>query len=357
VRDDNATICLNPYMLTAREQEFAHRLEDVLSRKICILGGRAAAVSEVNQKDRARRMAQRLGIPVAPGEIVELPMGTDGRPADLGLLEETIRRYLPETGRVIVRGACGSSGSSLFTLQEKDIGSGLDLIRRRVDNSVYLVESLFDLVVSPNIGVFIDPVEGEVSCVSITDQVFDPNTTYVGNTYPSRAKTVHRMVEYSRQFGRHLWDMGLSGYVGFDFCEYEDCSNTPICFFSEVNPRVNGATYAQAMWERVATRSNYSGTYRPEAFAAASALTKARTFEELTAIYGRHFIGRGRSTGLIPYNTGCLYEGRCSFMLLGRSLDHVRNLWRIVREDLSLGQASEERMGLDFWAAEHDQIR
>ena len=117
---------------------------------------------------------------------------------------------------------------------------------------MFLVESYYELEASPNVSMFIDPRTGDITCLSVSDQVLDPQLRHLGNRYPSRATLVDQMVAAARRFCVWLRDRRITGHQGFDFCEYrEPASGQRKMFFAELNPRVTGATYPTQVLKRL----------------------------------------------------------------------------------------------------------
>src|SRR3954452_19985811 len=159
---------LHPFMCTAGQFELARALGDRLGTSVGVLGGNPDVVAYADEKHHIRSLSLELGVPVAPGEVV-----------DAVSLLPAVRRQLFRTGRVIVRGASGASGSATFIC-----GSGShdqdrlqDWLSRRVENRIFLVEALVDAVASPNIQIHVS-TDGSTECVGITDQLLDPALTH-----------------------------------------------------------------------------------------------------------------------------------------------------------------------------------
>jgi hypothetical protein len=178
---------------------------------------------------------------------------------------------------------------------------------------------MFPLTVSPNICLFIDPVDGEISCQSVTDQILLGEVSYNGNSFPSRARTLDRILASARVLAEWFRGRGLTGYVGFDFCEYETPGGAAGFFLAEINPRVNGAIYATALMNKM-------NSGMTQAFMTKFARPPSRSFSELCDLLRGRLFDPRTGTGIVPYNTGCLPYGRCILAVFGQSLDQVRTL-------------------------------
>ena len=80
-----------------------------------------------------------------------------------------IERQLRHTGRVILRGASGASGSSTFVVGRggEDTTGVLRRIASRTDNRIYLVEAMVEATVSPNVQIQVHADDGPL--VSVPD--------------------------------------------------------------------------------------------------------------------------------------------------------------------------------------------
>ena len=107
---------------------------------------------------------------------------------------------------------------------------------------------------SPNLGVFIDPRTRDISCFSCTEQLFAPKLIHSGNRYPATAQSLPEMISVAEQFTRHFRDCGVTGHLGFDFCEHTSPIGGPGYILAEINPRLNGATYCQALFNALNRR-------------------------------------------------------------------------------------------------------
>jgi len=191
----NKKIILNPFIATRKEFKLAATLESLLGKKVQLLGN-PDIVDYANHKHSVKAKALELGVPVCEGDIVELDFGDAGKPVDLKPIRVAIDKYIHKTGRVIIRGTYGASGSSVFIVENnpESVEKALSDIADRTSNKIYLVEVMLKLVASPNIMLHVEPDNGRVLCVSVTDQILSDNLMHDGNVYPSSAKTLTDML-------------------------------------------------------------------------------------------------------------------------------------------------------------------
>jgi biotin carboxylase len=276
------------------------------------MGGSARITRYADQKHHMRAKAQELGIPVAEGEVAELAHPGGRRRRDLEPVRAAIERQLHRSARVIVRGASGASGSSTFVVGRggEDTSGILRRIAQRADNRFYLVETMVEATVSPNVQIHIPADDGPLVCTGITDQRWSRGLIHAGNQVPSSARMVEAMEAWARVLANWMRRQGYTGPVGFDFVEYRDpVTGGHRAILAEVNPRVNGCTYPLAVRARLKSPAFFSGTVE----------TRAASFARVKAAIGHLLFDPDRGTGVVPYATGCLEDGRCSLVALARS--------------------------------------
>jgi hypothetical protein len=269
-----------------------------------------------------RARAEELGIPVADGEVAELTFAGGRRRRDLEPVRAAIERQLRHTGRVIVRGASGASGSSTFVVGRggEDTNGVLRRIASRSDNRIYLVEAMVEAAVSPNLQVRVPADDGPLVSVGVTDQRWTRGLTHAGNQLPSSARTVEAMDAWARMLATWMRGQGYSGLVGFDFVEYRDPVTGGLrTILAEVNPRVNGGTYPLAVRARLNEAATRSGRPPAPAFVSGTVDTRAASFRRVKAAIGHLLFDPDRGTGVVPYATGCLEHGKCAMVALAGS--------------------------------------
>lgn len=326
-----ARVILHPFIVTNTEFALAARLSELLRSSVEVLGGVPDAVRRANHKHVLRAAALELGIPVAAGEVVELACRRGGDPLDISPLRAAITRHIGAPGRVIVRGACGISGSATWIV-ERTRGSRefvLEQIATRTDNRVYLVEQMLEVSVSPNLQMFIPSLAGEIAFLGASDQHWEGTLAHGGNVYPSRATTLPTMIAYATRLSEWLRRMGFTGLVGFDFCECRRArTGATTTFFAEANPRINGATYPLGVMDRLNRLQEISRRPAIRAFVTGTVRTAARCFADFSASHGVEYFDPSTGSGVIPYNVGCLKYGRLSAAVLGGSRNEVMEVLR-----------------------------
>ncbi|HJU64947.1 MAG TPA: hypothetical protein VJ596_04685 [Gemmatimonadaceae bacterium] len=331
------SVLVSPYVVSHGEAALCTALAESIGRPVRLLGGTPEIVDLAYHKHLLKARARELGVTVVDGEVVEIQPSPGGG-ADISALREAMGRHRAATGRVLIRGSYGTAARSTFIAGPDDESAerALSEVARRDDNRFYVVEPLIDLVVSPNVQMYVDPFDGTIDCLNVTDQIWQGELKHGGNIFPSRATTSSEMCGAAQQITEWMRDSGYTGIVGFDFVEYVDRDSGAARFFvAEANPRINGATYPTKVAERLA-RSRPDGL-PPRAFATRRVATKARTFGAFRALHGELFYDRATGRGIVPLTPVSTVSGRVLLMMVGASREDVQ------REQASLAATIESR--------------
>ena len=331
----NNRVVLNPYFASSIEFDLAASLESILGKSVRVLGGNVDIIERGNLKHLAHAKAQELAIPIAPGEIVDLNSRSDSGRLDVAPLLNAIARYIPYTGRVIVRGTYGAAGSGTFIAggSSDDLERKLKIFVEKQVHHIYLVQVMFDIAATPNLLMFVEPDTGAIWWVGATDQRIDKNFSHKGNVFPSNAKTLPDMVCSARKLSHWLQTEGFTGLAGFDFVEYVHPETGEYKhIFAEMNVRVNAATYPVFLMEHLNTLQAGRSCPLVKAFVSEKTATKASSFSELEKMHGRLFFDPSTGRGIIPYNTGPLDHGMCDFVFLGSSREDVEDMYKRFSE-------------------------
>jgi hypothetical protein len=334
VRADAVTI--EPYAATAEVMALAEVMERESGIPVRV-DGSSRITRYADQKHLMRAKAQELGIPVADGEVAELGFAGGRRRGDLEPARAAIERQLRHTGRVIVRGASGASGSSTFVVGRggEDTGGVLRRIASRTDNRIYLVEAMVEATVSPNVQIRVPADDGPLVGAGVSDQRWSRGLIHAGNQLPSSARTVDAMDAWARMLAAWMRGQGYSGLVGFDFVEYRDPVTGGLrAFLAEVNPRVNGGTYPLAVRARLNESAARSGRPQAAAFVSGTVDTRARNFGRVRSAIGHLLFDPDRGTGVVPYATGCLEHGQCCLVALAGSRLRAAEVYGAARARL-----------------------
>jgi hypothetical protein len=280
-------------------------------------------VAFAGQKHHIRAKAIELGVPVADGEVVMLPMAGGRRRRDYDALRAAVERHLRPTGQAIVRGAQGAAGGSTFVVggRGEDVDGLLRRLSQRQDNRIYLVEVLVTATVSPHVQLHVAPGGGAITCLGVTDQRWERPFVHGGNVYPTTAHSVEAMLGWAQRLAVWLQGQGYAGPLGLDFVEYADPSTgRSSAVLAEVHPRADGATYPLSILRRLNAAQRRAG--RPESAAFVSGTVEPRPggFARFRRAAERFRYAAATGRGMVPYLAD---GGRSGVVMLGGSRDEV----------------------------------
>ena len=318
-------LVLSPFFTTPAAEALARALGTRLGRPARALAGPPGLVRRLHDKRFARRLARRLGIPTAPGESVRVGRGR-AVGADLSALRTAMLRRSRETGRAIVRGSSGASGSSTYVTDASGVEATLGAIAARTDNSIYLVEPFFEAAVSPNVAFTVDPLSGDVRAAA-TDQVLDDALVYRGSLHPSCARRLPEMLADARALAGWMRDRGFTGHGGVDFVERAGGPAGPGYFLTEINPRINGASYPLALLDRLARRAAGRGAPPPRAFRTGGLAVDAHDFDAVARLAGSLLFDLARGEGVVPFAVAGLAFGKLGLASFAATRERAKEIF------------------------------
>ena len=317
---------LHPFIASRGPFDLAAALEVAADTEVRVVGGDPRVVESADRKHEMRVRAIALGIPVADGEIVELPVAGGRRRGDYNALRAAIERRLGATGRVIVRGTHGAGCSASYVVGSggTDVDGVMRALSECTESRFLLVEVMVAATVSPSVQLHVAPEGGPITCVGVTDQRWERPLLHGGNLYPSAAHLVPDMVEWAQRLAGSLQREGYVGHLGLDFVEYADpASGKPRAFLAEVSPRITADTYPLALFERLNAAQRRAGRPESAAFVSGTIDTRHRRFADFRRATDHLFYSRATGCGVVPYHVGWLGRGKCGVVVLGPTRDAV----------------------------------
>ena len=327
-----ADVTLHPYAGRPDVFALANALELVRGRPTAVCAGSADATATADTKHLMRERAEALGIPVAPGEVTTLPH-RGRRRGDLEPLRAAIERQLRRADRVVVRGTSSTGGSARFLVEPG--GDDTDEVLRRVglgaDDRVYLVEALMDAAARATVHALVEPGSRRVRLGGVSDRRLGRGLAPAGSRFPTAARAVAEMECWAVRLGESLAAEGYAGRIGFDFVECRGEDGAPRLYLTGVAPRASEATYAMALGQRL----------RAPAFVSGIVPARTASFGRLREMLGRLLYDPDRGSGIVPYGTGWLDQGRCPIVALGGDRNQASEL-------LGKAQAAMTAKGVDI---------
>jgi hypothetical protein len=136
------------------------------------------------------------------------------------------------------------------------------------------------------------------------------------------------MVEDSLAIVGWMRHRGFTGRVGFDFVEHDRGTNgRPGYFLTEVNPRINGASYPIALIARLAALARRIDAPAPTAFQTSNVPVRVRAFAGIENLCGPLLYDPARGEGVVPYTVGALPLGKVGVACFGHSTSRVAELF------------------------------
>ncbi len=328
---ENNTVVLNPYYASSWEWQFAAEIQQRLGKPVHVLGGKPDIIEVANLKHYVHDKSQELGVPVAPGEIIELHLTSDEIPVDLTPLKKAIGRHIHHSGQVIVRATDLRTKLTRLVVRDGDsLEEAFQNPERRPLSNVYLVQAMFDILFTPNVQLFVKPGRDGISCISVTDQCLDKDLVHWGNVFPSESMLVPDMLRSAHILARWLQRQAYTGLVGFDFVEYmHPETGRREHLLAEINARVNEATYPSFLIEHLNAFQVRHGRPVIQAFRSAKLCPRFRSFAELEGACDQILFNPDTGRGAIPYNIGRLPYGRCDVAVFGQSRREVEDLHEV----------------------------
>jgi hypothetical protein len=326
VLENSQEVWLNCFAASELDTQLRSRLATLFEQPVLAINRHPGKRFNLYDKSVVRQQAHALGLPLPPGESVTLDRRATTTISLTMPLRRAIDTFVGITGRVIVRGAMGASGSSVFVVSSDkgEVRQCLHSVSQQGHTNVFLVEPFYDVDVSPNIGMFIDPRDRAISCISVNDQIMDGKIRHLGNRFPSQARLADQMVAAATRYCRWLRDQGTTGFLGFDFCEYRVAGSTERqFFFAEMNPRFNGATYPVHLLARLNAQVGCENTPRWREFMALTMQTSLKSFSALQSLHGDLLFNGRAAAGIIPYNVGLLQHGKLMLTVVGETSGDV----------------------------------
>jgi hypothetical protein len=308
-------IRLNPYIGTASASLARQRLAEIVRRDVTLEAGSVGSVALANRKDRIRAIAIELGIPVANGATLTLPVGTQRRAV---ALRRAIGTVLESGSGAIVRAAVSSSGADLLVIHDAaGIEAAIDWLAERPWVGVTLVEELVPFHSSPNVGAWIED-DGSVRITGIAAQRLNPALSHFGNESGSGAG-LSDMIDSTRRLAERLGERGFRGPLGMDFIVPSDAGR-PGHLLAEVNGRINGATYGLAAYQRLNEARRLRGRAPLASWISTKMVELAPCgFETLQRLLADILLGPASTAGVMPYGVGWLPHGLCNFMMFAET--------------------------------------
>ena len=310
---EHASVC--PY--------YGGRLEQNASRHLNLnMYANSKLVRKYDSKVNFKALCKNVGVPVVEDVILDRRSNLSKENLNSNL--KKIQELLSFTGKIIVKGEFGASGSTTHVYNNFEMKNLKQIVVAHDPNNKILIEPFFRLTSSPSSLWFISQ-DKTISHIKTSDQFFSDQVVHEGNEFPFKfnEKEINTL---SFKIATQLAKNGYIGPFGIDFIESDNN------FYAvECNPRVTGATYP---WELVHLLNSKHGKsdYIKSARAQNIHLSKKfLTFKQLMYKWKKYlYTGDSPNGVVLPYNVGPIKSGKISVLITGSSKKEVFELFEKI---------------------------
>lgn len=304
---------LVPFYSGASEQQLSEEL------KAGLFGCDEKIILKYFNKESFKAECVELGIPMVGGANARVDGSKRLKESELA---DIVLTLLNEYPKLIIRGAEGSAGSSLYTLDKNNVREVYRQVRRNQESSL-LVEPFLKVIASPN-DQYVIGRDGELSHLGISSQLFE-GLKHTGNLFGQylSPRIEHYIKSTSTVIVHSMAAHGYRGVVGIDYI----VSSEGI-FPVENNARMNGSSFTLGLIDHLAERHGPIPSWK---FYKGS--TEPCSYEELVKrIEPVLYDGSGINC-VFPYDCDTLSQnGKFTPVLVAEDMYHIDYLERALDE-------------------------
>lgn len=203
---------------------------------IPLFGNAENITSQFYDKWSFKQIAQKLGVPVPEGGIINTAGTVNG-------IIKDIEQFMHQTGEAIVKAVSSASGANLYCVAKDNLE---EIAQRIVGKGKYIAEVKYSIDYDLNDQWGIDR-EGNIHFLGIAHQEIE-GLSHQGNREPVTRPPLEERLPHVEVIANNMRDAGFIGVLGLD----EIYSGDQILFI-ENNCRLNGSTFGRAIVDRVAS--------------------------------------------------------------------------------------------------------
>jgi hypothetical protein len=250
LRNCSSEIIYVPFFGSKKEEDLVARLGFQL------FGCSEAITLKFYDKGSFKQRCRDLGIPTVDGDTGAVKKRFF-RGIDTSVLARVVSALLKNHSSLIVRGAVGSGGSSVYKVEHENVEEVLSQIRAEKAPMQFLVEPYLQVIASPN-DQWCICADGTIEHLEISAQLFT-NLKHTGNIkgpyFSSRVSDY--MTLTSEKIVRSMASDGYRGVVGIDYIVTDEA-----IFPIENNARLNGSTFAIGLVDQFEKRHGTVQTWK-----------------------------------------------------------------------------------------------
>ena len=270
-------------------------------------------------KTSFKEQCDALAIPTVGGTQVR--KDSQGECLSGSELESVLLALLHQYPSLVIRGALGAAGKSVYHLDDENLIEVLEAIQKDRGQD-FLAEPFLDVIASPNDQWSVSR-DGTIRHLGISAQLFT-GLKHEGNLKGQyfSSRVVEQIEQYSGLVARQMASVGYRGVFGVDYI-VSDNAVLPI----ENNARFNGSTFAIGIVDRLEDRL---GTISSWKFF--KAVTSPCTFNELKSRIAPLLYDGLRINSVFPFDCDELsHNGSFAALLVAEDLYHIDYLERTLQ--------------------------
>jgi len=291
-----------------------------------LFGASESETLKYNDKASFKNICQQLDIPIVDGVSFEMhPQDSD----NFYRMKSIIKDILRSNDAVIIRGALGESGLSLY----KTKGNGIAEIYQEIADSgekVAIIEPFLNVSSSPN-DQWIISRDGSISHQGIRDQICKEGLIHTGtfNKANISIDSSKYIIDTSFRIATKMAETGYVGVIGIDYI-VSDKGIFPV----ENNARFNGSSYVSLIVDNIEKLSASVSVWK---------FMKLRitpcSFNGLKEKLKSYLYDGVKTNSIFPYNCEALSDtGYLSLILLAENTEAISILENVLKEVENRGE-------------------
>lgn len=285
-----------------------------------LYGAPESETLKYNDKASFKNICQQLDIPVVEGFSFEMhPQDSD----NFYSMKSIIMDILQRNDTVIIRGALGESGMSLYKTRGNDIAEIYQEIADSGENIV-IIEPFLNVSFSPN-DQWIVSRDGSISHLGIRDQICKEGLIHTGTVNKANISfdNAKYITDTSFKIATEMAKTGYVGVIGIDYI-VSDKGIFPV----ENNARFNGSSYVSLIVDNIEKLSAPVPVWK---------FMKLKitpcSFNELKEKLKSYIYDGIKTNSIFPYNCEALSDtGSISLILLAENTETISILENGLKE-------------------------
>lgn len=266
-------------------------------------------------KDSFKEMLRLIGAPSVEGGVrSRVPAASTGPSAHA--FAQIFSALLKNYSGLIVRGAFGASGSSVYRMETVNMADVLEKLQQHAGSNL-LIEPFLKVIASPNDQWGIDR-DGGIHHIGISSQLFS-GLKHAGNIYGQyfAQRVTDAISATSRLVIEHMAAAGYRGIAGLDYIVCDEG-----IFPIENNARFNGSSFAFGIFDRVKARLPMVRCWK-----FFKATVDPCSFEALAARCAPLLYNDQRINSVFPFDCDALTQnGSFTALLIAEDMYHIEYL-------------------------------